>query len=92
MGRNGIYDLIRKHNRELNEDSPPSLTEDLYERFKAMSPKERNEALQALFSAHLAGREEMDDTTVTLLKALMTSFNVSIKFEELEGEDNGDAF
>ena len=88
-----IYKAIRRHNTVQDApDDNPSILEELYEKFKSMSPKERNDALQALYSAHLAGRETLDETTLALFKVLMSSFNVSIKFEELEGEDNGDQF
>ena len=88
-----IYKSIRKHNTVVDlPDDNPSLLEELYDKFKAMTAKERYDALQALFSAHLAGMDCIDGITLDLLKALMKSFEVSIKFEELEGNTDGDVF
>ena len=66
--------------------------EELFEKYKSLSPKERNERLQALFAASLEGRGEPDDFSLELMQGLMRSFDISVKFEELEDNDGTDAF
>lgn len=66
--------------------------EELFTKYKALSPKERNERLQALFAAKLEDMPDVDNATLDLLSVLMKSFDVSVKFEELEDNDKTDAF
>ena len=88
-----IHKSIKKYNLVNNETEDPSLLEELYDKFQALTPQDRNDTLQALFAAHLAGRTTIDNITLDLLKALMRSFDISIKFQELEGGSNDeDAF
>ena len=69
-----------------------STVKDLYNRFKAMSPKERNEAIQATYTGVLADRydKELTEETINLLKAITKSFDISIKYEELSRDDDSD--
>lgn len=71
-----------------NEPTDTSL-EELYEMFKALSPKERNDLLQALYSAKLTQVEDIG-ASIELFKALMKSFNISVKYAELEDNDDHD--
>ena len=63
----------------------------LQQEFTELSPKERNEKLQALFSARLAGRTDLDDLTIDLFNALMKSFGISARFDEID-ESEGELF
>lgn len=64
-----------------------SKEQEIYDTFKRMTPKERNERLQALFASKLSQREEIDNLSVELFKALMKSFDISIKFDESQGHE-----
>lgn len=88
-----MYKAIRKHNTVVEApDDSPSILEELYDRFRAMTPKERNDVLQALYTAHLANKSSLDNVSIELFKTLIKSFQVSIQFEELEISDDTDRF
>lgn len=70
--------------------------EELQNQFRKLSPKERNDRLQALFAAKLEdlsskGNLELE-ITIELFKALAKSFDLSIKFDAVAGETDHDAF
>lgn len=80
------------------EVSPP--LKDFHNRLEALTeqhlvytPKERNERLQALYSAIAERRAEdglIDNLSIDLLDSLAKSFNTSLKYEELEDTDDTD--
>lgn len=61
--------------------------------FRKLSPKERNEKLQALYAAILYDRGEEGSVSPDdreLLRALQRSFGISLRYEELnKGGDVG---
>jgi len=66
--------------------------QELYNQFKALSPQERNDAIQAMYVGVLASKytEELTEDNIALLKAICKSFDISIKFEELNRNDDTD--
>lgn len=66
----------------------------LSEQFRNLSPKERNEKLQALYAAILFERSEDGEVSPEdreLLRALQKSFNISLRWEEIN-KDGGVKF
>ena len=62
----------------------------LHKRFLSLSPKERNEAIQALFTAIVmekAENGEVDQQSIDILKALSNLFNISLKYDILDSSD-----
>ena len=63
----------------------------LFERFRKLSPKERNEELQALYTAILSERCQdgaVSPADMELIRALQKSFGISIRYEEIN-KDGG---
>lgn len=69
---------------------------DLYEEFKSLSPRERNERLQAMYSAKLAEAALSDSpvtqVTIELLKAVAKSFDISLSYSQMDESNDTDAF
>ncbi len=65
----------------------------LFDKFRKLTPKERNEELQALYAAILSDRCQggsVEPEDRELLRALQKSFGISIRYEELnKGGDEG---
>lgn len=65
----------------------------LFERFRKLNPKERNEELQALYTAILSDRCQdgaVEPADMELIRALQKSFGISLRYEEInKGGDVG---
>ena len=64
-------------------------TEELFHELMKLSPQARNERVQSFFASRLE-HTDMDEQALAIFHALMRSFDVSVKFKELDG--GGDIF
>ena len=66
-------------------------SEELYNIWKSLSYKERNDLLQAKFSAYI-DENDIDEFTLDIFKVLVKSFNTSVKLQEIEGSNDDELF
>ena len=67
----------------------------LRERFETLSPQERNDRLQILYAARceeLGMRPKIGLSDIELMKVLMESFKLSLKFDEASKDTGDDPF